>query len=64
MKGASFYLITLNGKCSKEKAEEIKESGMVVYVKNKLKKQKHLRDKPWIRPLSGLPKDIKIVLPK
>lgn len=59
MKGARLYLVTLNGECSEGKAKEIKETGMIAYVPDKLKKQRHLRDKPWIRPLSALPKDLK-----
>lgn len=59
MKGARLYLVTINGECSEEKAKEIKEVGMYAYVPDKLKKRKYLQDKPWIRPLSGLPKDLK-----
>lgn len=64
MKGTRLYLITLNGECSEGKAQEIKEVGMVAYVPDDLKKQKHLQNKPWIRALTELPKDIKIALPK
>lgn len=58
MKGARLYLVTINGQCSEQKAKEIKETGMVAYVPEHLKQQKHLKDKQWIRPLSELPKDI------
>lgn len=58
MKGARLYLVTINGQCSEQKAKEIKETGMVAYVPEHLKNQKHLKDKHWIRPLSALPKDV------
>ena len=58
MKGARLYLVTINGHCSEQKAKEIKETGMVAYVPEHLKNQKHLKDKHWIRPLSELPKDV------
>lgn len=59
MKGARLYLVTLNGECSTGKAQEIKESGMIAYIPDGLQKQKHLQNKPWIRPLSTLPTDLK-----
>jgi len=63
MKGARLYLITLNHKCSAKKANEIKETGMVAYVKDELKDKPHLKDKTWIRKLSKLPKDIRNTVP-
>jgi len=64
MKGARLYLVTMNGECPEGKAEEIKQAGMVAYVPDGLKKEDHLRQKSWIRPLSSLPKDIKEAIPK
>jgi hypothetical protein len=32
---------------------------MIVYVRDELKEQLHLKDKPWVGKLSNLPKDIK-----
>jgi hypothetical protein len=64
MKGARLYLVTINGKLPEEKAKEIKDTGMVVYVRQELKQQNHLKGKPWVRRLSDLPKDIKNTVPK
>jgi hypothetical protein len=58
MKGARLYIVTINGECPESKAQEINEAGLIAYVPEKLKSQKHLSDKPWIRPLSELPKDV------
>jgi hypothetical protein len=63
MKGARLYLITLDDECSERKADEIKETGMVVYVKDELKNRSHLRNKPWVRRLSNLPKDLRNTIP-
>lgn len=59
MKGARLYLVTINGNITENKAKEIRETGMVVYVPTELKEKPHLKDKPWVRRLSDLPKDIK-----
>lgn len=64
MKGARLYLVTINDKIPEGKANEIKETGMVVYVRDKLKNQPHLKDKPWVRKLSNLPTDIRNTIPK
>ena len=64
MKSARLYLVTINGKLPEEKAQEIKETGMIVYVRDELKEQLPLKDKPWVRKLSDLPKDIKNTVPK
>jgi hypothetical protein len=64
MKSARLYLVTINGKLPEEKAKEIRETGMIVYVKDELKEQPHLQDKPWVRKLSDLPKDIRNMVPK
>ncbi|MDH5696784.1 MAG: type II restriction endonuclease [Dehalococcoidia bacterium] len=58
MKGARLYLVTINGECSAEKAQEIKEAGLIAYVPEHLKNQKHLIEKPWVRSLSSLPQDV------
>ncbi len=59
MKGARLYVVTINGTCPEGKAHEINEAGLIAYVPEALKSQKHLVDKSWIRPLSELPKDVK-----
>ncbi|MEM2897609.1 MAG: type II restriction endonuclease [Candidatus Bathyarchaeia archaeon] len=64
MKGARLYLITINNDITEEKAREIKETGMVIYVRNNLKEKPHLKNKPWVRKLSDLPKDIRNTVPK
>ena len=64
MKGARLYLVTINGNITEEKAKEIKETGMIIYVKSELKDKPYLKDKPWIRKLSELPRDIKNMVPK
>ncbi|MEM2374162.1 MAG: type II restriction endonuclease [Thermoproteota archaeon] len=64
MKGARLYLVTINGELSEEKAKEINEAGMFVYVRDELKEASYLKDKPWVRRLSDLPKDIKNATPK
>jgi hypothetical protein len=64
MKGARLYLVTINGKITEDKAKEIKETGMVVYVKSELKEKPYLKDKPWVRRLADLPKDIRNSVPK
>jgi len=37
---------------------------MVVYVRDRLKEEPHLKNKPWVRKLSEFPKDIKNTVPK
>ena len=64
MKGARLYLVTINGNITEEKANEIKDTGMVVYVRSELKERPYLKDKPWVRKLSDLPKDIRNMVPK
>ena len=63
IKGARLYLVTINDSLPESKANEIKKAGMVVYVKDKIKERKELKDKPWVRKLSDLPKDIKDGIP-
>jgi hypothetical protein len=57
-KGARLYLITVDDDISSEKADEIGNAGIVVYIKDKVKDHPHLKDKDWIRKLSDLPKDM------
>lgn len=64
MKGARLYLVTINGELSEEKAKEIRDAGMIIYVKDELKNMPHLKDKLWVRRLSDLPKDVKNAIPK
>lgn len=64
MKGTRLYLVTINGELPEDKANQIKETGMVVYVRDELKAAPHLKDKPWVRKLSNLPQDIKNTVPK
>lgn len=64
MKGARLYLVTIDDNITEGKAKEIKETGMIVYIKNGLKAKPHLRNKTWVRKLSDLPKDIKNTVPK
>jgi hypothetical protein len=63
MRGTILYLVTINSGCSAEKAQEIRETGMVAYVPQELKDSEH-RDKPWIRSLAELPRDIRNTIPK
>lgn len=53
------FLITVDQNLSAEKADEINSLGMIVYVRDDLKNKSSLKNKPWIRKLSDLPKDIK-----
>lgn len=54
------FLLTLDNKLPEEKANEINKLGMIIYIKDKLKEEKHLKDKSWVRKLSELPKDLGI----
>jgi hypothetical protein len=36
------------------------ELGMIVYVRDELKKEDYLAQKPWVRRLSDLPKDLSL----
>ncbi|MEM4273325.1 MAG: type II restriction endonuclease [Candidatus Caldarchaeum sp.] len=64
MKSARIYLVTINGELTGEKAEEIRQHGIVVYVRDSLKNMQHLKEKTWVRSLSELPKDIKNSVPR
>jgi len=52
------FLLTIDENLPEDKANEIDALGMIVYVKDELKNQTHLKDKSWVRKLSDLPKDI------
>jgi len=51
------YLLTLDEELSQEKAKEIRDLGLIVYVRDDLK-QSRFGSKSWVRKLSDLPKDI------
>ncbi len=51
------YLLTMDD-INDKKAKEINENGLIVYVKDGIKKQSHLARKEWIRKFSDLPKDL------
>jgi len=53
------FLITIDEILPEEKADEIHELGMIVYVRDELKTQTHLKKNHWVRKLSNLPKDLK-----
>lgn len=52
------YLVTLDDNLPEDKADEIHQLGMIAYVPDDLKKERHLSAKEWIRPLSTLPRDL------
>lgn len=54
------YLVTLDDNLSEAKAEEINKESIIVYVPDDVKKQKHLKSKPWVRSFSDLPADLKL----
>ncbi|MHA1863655.1 MAG: type II restriction endonuclease, partial [Candidatus Thorarchaeota archaeon] len=54
------YLVTLDDNLSEAKAEEINNESLIVYVPDNVKKQRHLKNKPWVRSLSDLPSDLKL----
>lgn len=51
------FLITIDDSLSENKADEINDLGMIVYVRDELKVKAHLQKKEWVRKLSDLPKD-------
>ena len=53
------YLLTIDDELSETKAEDIKKLGLIVYIRDELKKEK-FKDLPWVRKLSDLPRDIKL----
>ena len=52
------YLVTLDEILPENKANEIRARGLIAFVRDSLKDEKHLIDKPWIRRLSDLPKEL------
>ena len=52
------FLLTLDDSLSEGKANEINVLGMIVYLKDELKEEKHLKNKGWVRKLSELPIDL------
>jgi len=57
--GWRVFLITIDEELSIGKADEINSLGMILYVRDELACKASLENKPWIRRLSDLPKDIK-----
>jgi len=49
------FLLTMDEDLSENKAEEINNLGMIVYVRDSLKNKTHLAKKQWVRRLSDLP---------
>jgi hypothetical protein len=56
--GAVHFLITIDDHLPESKANEANRLGMIVYVRDELKEQKHLQHKTWVRKLSDFPKDL------
>ncbi|MHA1304329.1 MAG: type II restriction endonuclease [Candidatus Heimdallarchaeaceae archaeon] len=52
------FLLTLDDSLPEGKADEINALGMIVYLKDELKREDHLKDKGWVRKLSELPIDL------
>ncbi|GEM_PF-369970 len=52
------FLLTQDEELTEDKAKEIDELGMIVYVRDELKNKDYLAQKPWVRRLSDLPKDL------
>ncbi len=54
------YLITIDDKLSKGKAEEINEKGLIAFIRDELAEKEDFKSMPWIRKLSDLPKEIRL----
>ncbi len=52
------YLLTIDEELSKTKAEEINEKALIVFVRDEIKRIEYIKDMPWIRKLSELPKEL------
>ncbi len=52
------YLLTIDKDLSKSKATEINEKGLIAFVRDELATNEDLKDMPWIRKLSDLPKEL------
>lgn len=53
------YLITIDERLPESKANEIKDKGLIIFVRDELKAEEHLVDKPWVRKLSDLPGELR-----
>ena len=53
------YIVTSDTNLPLEKAEEINQLGMIVAVRDDLKRQPHLSGLAWVRPLSNLPGELR-----
>ncbi|MGB9608218.1 MAG: type II restriction endonuclease [bacterium] len=53
------YLITIDDELSENKANEIRDRGLIAFVRDDLKEQKHLLEKPWVRRLRDLPRELR-----
>lgn len=53
------YLITMDDDIPDQKAKEINDHNLIVYVRDQVKAKSYLAKKDWIRRLSDLPKDLK-----
>ena len=54
------FLLTQDEDLPEDKAKEIDQLGMIVYVRDELKSKGYLAKKPWVRKLSHLPKDLSL----
>lgn len=52
------FLLTQDEDLPEDKAKEIDQLGMIVYVRDELKSKDYLAQKPWVRRLSDLPNDL------
>lgn len=56
--GRRGYLITVDKRLGKKKANRLKEHNLVVFVRDDLKETAELKDLPWVRKLSNLPEEL------
>jgi hypothetical protein len=63
-KGRRLYLVTINGEISEKEAQAMKAEGLIVYVPDEVKERNYLADKPWVRKLSELVKDVRNSIPE
>lgn len=54
------FLLTMDDSLPEEKANEINALGMIIYLRDELKEEIHLKNKSWVRKLSELPADLGI----
>lgn len=55
------YLLTIDEELSRDKANEINEKGLIVFVRDELKMREDLREVMWVRELRELPKELRRV---